>query len=359
MACAGIKYKKHEVYLDVVEKVNCLISPQGQPLHAFVAGAIQMKCHLSGMPQCKFGINDKLVQGAKKPDAAEEGKKGKKEKKKASKTPIALDDLNFHQCVKLSKFDNNRSISFVPPDGEFDLVKYRTTTDVHLPFTITPMIQEYKGANKMNMTVNIKGDFESKYLATAVVISIPIPTTAAKVSVSSKSGKAKYKAGQNNVIWKMKTFSGGKSTSCEVSIDLLPATGKSKWNRPPIALSFEAPFACSGLQVKYLIVAENKLGYDDSTVLKWVRYLSKWPLPTLGALSPPPPSRETLPNPPHPPWIPFHLPLPQGVGVHPSYCRGRAAQRAKRPPALVLTQRMPPCSLFVPAGSAGEYEARY
>ena len=99
--------------------------------------------------------------------------------------------------------------------------------------------------------------------------------TASKVSVSSKSGKAKYKAGQNNVIWKMKTFSGGKSTSCEVSIDLLPATGKSKWTRPPISLSFEAPFACSGLQVKYLIVAEPKLGYDDSTVLKWVRYLSK------------------------------------------------------------------------------------
>lgn len=269
---AGIKYKRHEVYLDVVEKVNCLISPSGQPLNSFVAGAIQMKCHLSGMPQCKFGINDKLVPGAKKADDAADTKKGKK--KKANKNPIALDDLNFHQCVKLSKFDNNRSISFVPPDGEFDLVKYRTTSDVHLPFTVTPMIQEFKGANKMNMTINIKGDFESKYMATAVIVTVPIPTTASKVSVSSKSGKAKYKAGQNNVIWKMKTFSGGKSTSCEVSIDLLPATGKSKWTRPPISLSFEAPFACSGLQVKYLIVAEPKLGYDDSTVLKWVRYLS-------------------------------------------------------------------------------------
>ena len=72
----------------------------------------------------------------------------------------------------------------------------------------------------------------------------------------------------------MRTFAGGKSVSCEVNIELLKVTGKKKWTKPPISLAFEAPFACSGLQVKYLIVQERKLGYDDSQVLKWVRYLS-------------------------------------------------------------------------------------
>eukprot|EP00039_Didymoeca_costata_P018557 m.333980 g.333980 ORF g.333980 m.333980 type:complete len:433 (+) comp17260_c0_seq1:114-1412(+) len=261
----GIKYRKHEVYLDVVEKVNCQISPSGHVLSNFVAGAIQVKCHLSGMPECKFGINDKLVAGNAPKD---DGKK----KKKQIKSPIALDDLTFHQCVRLGKFDQNRSISFVPPDGEFDLVKYRTTTDVHLPFTIKPMLQEY--GNVMDMTVNIKGEFESKYLATAVVVTIPIPTSASKVTVQAKNGKAKYKAGANNVVWKMRTFSGQKSATCSVKIDLLKVTGKNKWTRPPINVSFEVPFACSGLQVKYLRVSERKLGYDESSVLKWVRYLS-------------------------------------------------------------------------------------
>jgi len=57
-------------------------------------------------------------------DAA--GAKGaKKEKKGASdKKSIAIDDLTFHQCVKLTKFDSERAISFVPPDGEFELMKY-------------------------------------------------------------------------------------------------------------------------------------------------------------------------------------------------------------------------------------------
>jgi hypothetical protein len=39
-------------------------------------------------------------------------------------TGIELADITFHQCVKLGKFDSDRTISFVPPDGEFILMKY-------------------------------------------------------------------------------------------------------------------------------------------------------------------------------------------------------------------------------------------
>ena len=37
-----------------------LMSPQGQVLSAHVAGKVIMKSYLSGMPECKFGINDKI-----------------------------------------------------------------------------------------------------------------------------------------------------------------------------------------------------------------------------------------------------------------------------------------------------------
>ena len=40
-----------------------------------------------------------------------------------SKTSIAIDDCQFHQCVKLSKFETEHSISFIPPDGEFELMR--------------------------------------------------------------------------------------------------------------------------------------------------------------------------------------------------------------------------------------------
>lgn len=34
-----------------------------------------------------------------------------------SRAAVAIDDCQFHQCVKLTKFDTEHAISFVPPDG--------------------------------------------------------------------------------------------------------------------------------------------------------------------------------------------------------------------------------------------------
>ena len=86
-------------------------------LSAHVAGKILMKSYLSGMPECKFGINDKIAMDSK-------GKPGEEAK---AKSAIAIDDCQFHQCVKLSKFESEHAISFIPPDGEAELMRYRTT----------------------------------------------------------------------------------------------------------------------------------------------------------------------------------------------------------------------------------------
>ena len=37
---------------------------------------------------------------------------------------VEMDDITFHQCVRLSRFDSERIISFIPPDGEFELMTY-------------------------------------------------------------------------------------------------------------------------------------------------------------------------------------------------------------------------------------------
>ncbi|KAK9137182.1 hypothetical protein Sjap_007776 [Stephania japonica] len=38
---------------------------------------------------------------------------------------IELDDVTFQQCVSLTRFNSEKTVSFVPPDGEFELMKYR------------------------------------------------------------------------------------------------------------------------------------------------------------------------------------------------------------------------------------------
>jgi len=61
----------------------------GQILSAHVAGRVVMKSYLSGMPECKFGINDKLVMDAK-------GRSTTDDLSKAYVTTLHLLDKIFH-----------------------------------------------------------------------------------------------------------------------------------------------------------------------------------------------------------------------------------------------------------------------
>lgn len=83
-----------------------------------------MKSYLSGMPECKFGINDKIVMDSKGKSGGV-GNLGNDDAARSSGKPVVvIDDCQFHQCVKLSKFETEHSISFIPPDGEFELMRY-------------------------------------------------------------------------------------------------------------------------------------------------------------------------------------------------------------------------------------------
>jgi len=44
----GIKYRKNEIFLDIIEKVNCLIGSNGNLLRSEIVGQVHCKCFLSG-----------------------------------------------------------------------------------------------------------------------------------------------------------------------------------------------------------------------------------------------------------------------------------------------------------------------
>jgi len=270
----GIKYRRNELFLDVLESANLLMSPQGQVLSAHVSGRIVMKSYLSGMPECKFGMNDKLVVDKQNKSSALDTSADAGNKKNTSKAGIAIDDCTFHQCVKLSKFESERSISFIPPDGEFELMKYRTTKDISLPFRVIPLVREV-GRTKMEVKVVLKSHYKPSILGQKIEVRIPTPPSTAGVQVICMKGKAKYKSSENAIVWKIKRMAGMKESQISAEIELLPTRDAKKWTRPPISLNFEVPFSCSGLKVRYLKVFESKLNYSDHDVIKWVRYISK------------------------------------------------------------------------------------
>lgn len=120
----------------------------------------------------------------------------------SGKQSIAIDDCTFHQCVRLSKFDSERSISFIPPDGEYELMRsveawfivktretaasvliddevmlsratscrYRTTKDIILPFRVIPLVREV-GRTKLEVKVVIKSNFKPSLLAQKIEVS--------------------------------------------------------------------------------------------------------------------------------------------------------------------------------------------
>jgi hypothetical protein len=120
---------------------------------------------------------------------------------------IEIDDVSFHQCVKLGKFDMDRTISFVPPDGEFQLMSYRITENVNLPFRVLPVVKEL-GRTRLEVNVKVKAMFTFKLFATNVVIKIPLPANTANANVSAASGKCKYEPAQGGIIWKLRRFPG-------------------------------------------------------------------------------------------------------------------------------------------------------
>mmetsp|Transcript_35014 Transcript_35014/g.75832 ORF Transcript_35014/g.75832 Transcript_35014/m.75832 type:complete len:506 (+) Transcript_35014:64-1581(+) len=278
----GIVYKKNEVYLDAIEKVSALVGPDGQLISGRVQGSIQMKVYLSGMPECKIGLNEKFMMesesGYKTTSPAMEGRPTSTAQK-ACRSQIALDYIKFHQAVKLQTYESDHQVHFVPPDGEFELLSYHVSDagNFTLPFTVT---SNYKslGRTRAEMNVKLKADFPSSLVAFQVIAWMPLPKSTVKVQMNATGGKTKPKyveLGKNQMHWKLSELRGGKEHKFKAIIEMMAATElkghEREWEKPPIRLTFQVPmFTATGLRIRFLKVHE-KSGYQP---VKWVRYLT-------------------------------------------------------------------------------------
>ena len=249
----NVKYKRNEVYLDIVESISALLSSNGDVLRAEVDGRIVMRSCLSGMPEVKLGlvmsdgVQDRNVQ-----------------------------NVTFHPCVNPSRNtaagDGSYSLlSFVPPDGEFELAKYRGTTStgqVRLPFTATALMTE-QGRTRIDVTVKVRSAFASNVSSSSCVVLIPVPKQTARAQFQLSTGKAKYDPQRNALVWKVKKFVGGAEHTLVATVELISTAKERERGRAPMSLHFQLPnMGVSGVQVRQLQVWE-KSAYK---VEKWVRW---------------------------------------------------------------------------------------
>ena len=262
----GLSYKKNEVYLDIVESVNLMMSAEGTVLRSNVQGAIYMKTYLSGMPNLSVGLNDRLGEQAR----VEHRGAATEESASRDRRLIELDDLQFHQCVRLHKFNSEKVIEFTPPDGEFELVRYRVSDNITLPFKLTPVVKEH-GRTRLAVNVNLRSLYGPTTVANEVRVRIPVPKLTARANVNVSAGKAKYVPEERCLRWKIKRLAGHEELHLDAEIILANTLDDHKpWVQPPINLQFDVPmFTASGLRVRFLEVKEAG-NYD---VVRWVRYL--------------------------------------------------------------------------------------
>lgn len=94
---AGVTHPNNEIYIDIVEEIDAILSPSGGVISSDVSGSIQAQSNLSGVPDLILTFNDATL----------------------------IDDCSFHPCVRYARFEKDKVVSFVPPDGPFELMRFR------------------------------------------------------------------------------------------------------------------------------------------------------------------------------------------------------------------------------------------
>ncbi|PVG01614.1 putative clathrin assembly protein AP47 [Serendipita vermifera] len=254
----GIRYRKNEVFLDVIESVNMLVNANGNVIRSEILGAVKMKCYLSGMPELRLGLNDKVMFEST----------GRTSRGKA----IEMEDVKFHQCVRLSRFENDRTISFIPPDGEFELMSYRLSTPVKPLIWVEASVENHRGS-RIEYMVKVKAQFKRRSNANNVEIYVPVPDDADTPKFRAATGTAKYVPDKSAFVWTIKQLGGSREFLMRAQFGLPSVRNPEEVERrAPISVKFEIPyFTVSGIQVRYLKIVE-KSGYQ---ALPWVRYITQ------------------------------------------------------------------------------------
>lgn len=120
-----------------------------------------------------------------------------------------MEDVKFHQCVRLARFENDRTISFIPPDGEFELMSYRISTPVKPLIWVEAAIERHRGS-RVEYMVKCKAQFKRRSTANNVEIYVPVPDDADSPKFRASTGSVIYAPDKSAFVWKIKQLGGAK-----------------------------------------------------------------------------------------------------------------------------------------------------
>ncbi|WWC89889.1 uncharacterized protein L201_004818 [Kwoniella dendrophila CBS 6074] len=96
----GVRHSSNEIYFDIEESLDAIIDKRGNVLSSAIWGRINCNSRLSGNPDLLLSFSN----------------------------PKVLDECAFHPCIRYNKWEKNRILSFIPPDGKFRLLEYQSVS---------------------------------------------------------------------------------------------------------------------------------------------------------------------------------------------------------------------------------------
>ncbi|KAM6201249.1 stonin-2 isoform 2-T2 [Rhynchocyon petersi] len=132
LSTVGLNYLEEEITVDVRDEFSGIVSKgDNQILHHHVLTRIHILSFLSGLAECRLGLNDVLVKGNEIVS--------RQDIMPTTTTKwIKLHQCRFHECVDEGVFSSSRVILFNPLDAcRFELMRFRTVfAEKTLPFTL-------------------------------------------------------------------------------------------------------------------------------------------------------------------------------------------------------------------------------
>ena len=227
---ANVLYPTNEMYLDMIEEVDGAIDGvTGQLLNPAIRGHIAVECSLSGVPDLTLKLTQMHL----------------------------LDDVSLHACVRAKRFENEKIVSFVPPDGKFTLMEYRVGGDLRLPFTIKPHVTLGDGTGTLTLTVTSKGDKPIEDLN----VTIPFDKMCNGITMAGKGHAVNIDEISKTCTWFVKQLPPQQSASLEgnfhfdTQLDVKPT-------KPLITLKFKVSgWSASGIKVDTLTLINEKYNH--------------------------------------------------------------------------------------------------
>eukprot|EP01083_Nonionella_stella_P073004 197103_1 len=238
------KYVTNEIKIDLIEAIDCILHTsqsgfKSKPITSFLNGSLECSVRLSGAPDLSLNFN----------------------------TPRILNHVQLHRCVRISRWQKEKIISFVPPDGKFTLLKYRLSNAGQLPLDIEPIIRLSKNQSTVKITINKTGAVDKSI--DKILLEIPFPSQTLSFSLSANHGKVSQDEITKVVRWHVGRYPKDKTLTLEGTVAM-----PSDWSgsgSPNVRVGFEIKgLSLSNLRVDSLAVHNVK--YKP---FKGVRHISK------------------------------------------------------------------------------------